>query len=119
MFAVQHLLRQPIALAVRIMTEPVEVPFDAQAGGSTEIINQRQQFICVPAPGDQGIGSGAGRRDGEQLRTDVNEPAEQYLLAFELRAIRQHGVKKPSRQPATGARRVSQMPSQDWMNFEL
>src|SRR6266480_4444176 len=99
MFAVQHRLRQPIALAVRVMTEGMEVSFDAKAGGSTEIIYQREQFTRVPPARDQGIGPGAGSGDGEYLRADVNEAAEQHLLAFELRAINQHGVEKLSRQP--------------------
>src|SRR5207302_8956290 len=65
MFAVQHALRQPIALAVSIMTEGVEVPFDAQAGRTTEIIDQRAPFICVPASSNQSCGSSAGSRDRE------------------------------------------------------
>src|SRR6266480_6933395 len=64
-FAVQHALRQPIALAVSIMTQGVEVAFDAQAGRSTEVIDQREPFICVPSSSNQGSGSGAGSRDGE------------------------------------------------------
>src|SRR6184192_142065 len=70
-FSIQHLLRQSIALAVRVMMETAEVSFDAQPGGAAEIIDQRQQFFVVSAAGEQAVGSGAGGRHGEQFRADV------------------------------------------------
>src|SRR2546430_12298241 len=87
MLAGQGVLCQPITLAVRIVTEAMEVPSDAQAGGSTEIIDQCEQFICIRAATDQSIGSGAGGCACENFPANVNRTGPPNPAASALRAL--------------------------------
>src|ERR1700722_10974655 len=95
----QHLLSDPVARAIRVLSNPAKFFLDAQARRATKIVHEMKQFGLVHARFltlHNSFRAQARRGDGEQLGADVHEAAEQQLLAFELGAVESHGVEHSS-----------------------
>ncbi len=111
--ALQELLGQTVAGAVRVFTERTELFLDAQTRCPAEVIDEGRET------GMLGIGrvvfqqrarTQARGRDRENFRSNIDEAAQEKLLALELRSVPEHGMEQRTSQSAAGSGGVTQMP---------
>src|SRR5690349_18838876 len=108
----QHLLSEPVPGAIRVSPNCAKRFLDAQSRRSAKIVGQVKQLRPVGIRGaglHQSFRMQASRSDCEQFGADVDEPAEQQLLALELWAMTKHGVEQRSRQSPARPRDVTEM----------
>ena len=113
----EQFLSKAITRRIGVVVQAVKMPFDPQACRPAEMVNQigQIQLVIGVRPGiEQTFAAQANRRDGEQLRADVHETAEQQLLALQFRAVPQHRVKNRPRQPPARSRNITQMSGADF-----
>jgi len=112
--ALQELLRKAITLPIIIFPNATEGALNSQARTAAEVICQIQQpgILFRRAMCHERLGPRAGGGDGVEFGPDIDEPAKQGLLAFELRTEADHGVEQPARQAAAAPGSVTEMPGQ-------
>src|SRR5258708_499392 len=120
MLFLQDVLRQTVARAICILTYTTEVCFDPELCARAKIIGELEH-ICLAGLWVSGlleaISAEAGCGDGEDFSADINEAAQQDLLALKLRPVTKHGVEKSPRKLAAHSRRKPQVATQTTRNF--
>ena len=73
--------------------------------------------LLLPGLGfHHGSGAGARGNDGEQLRPDVDKPAEQHLFPLQFRSVDRHGVEQAPREPPARSGGVAKVFRQPGVN---
>src|SRR5919106_3879601 len=90
--ACQDGLGELLVHRIGVRPQGVEEPLDAESGLPAERVRELRRLLTVPTLVAEHLRADAAGRHGEQLRPDVDDAAEEALLALQLRLPPRHAV---------------------------